>query len=181
MDYTYDVQGNLIKDLNKEIDDATSQAIEYNGGVTLNSETNVIDIKFVCTANFVHETTHAGQFETGDMAFSSGKTIGQDIYDEVAVYKAQFAYDPSSVSGLKSTSIANSLNSTTPRWVQGIQGANGNTLTHPGGDANTGMSPVTIHSGRADIIRAYPLAFGQLVSLPINYNLKSDPAVYYKR
>jgi RHS repeat-associated protein len=44
-----------------------------NGGVTLNTGTNTIDIRFGSgnTANFVHEVTHAGQFETGDIAFDS--------------------------------------------------------------------------------------------------------------
>lgn len=37
-----------------------------NGGVTLNTSTNVIDIKFGSTPNFIHEMTHAGQFETRD-------------------------------------------------------------------------------------------------------------------
>ena len=83
----------------------SSTAEGENGGVTLNTSTNVIDIKSGSTSNFVHEMTHAGQFEAGDMAFDSktGNTLAQDIYDEVSAYKAQFAYNPSSVSGLTST------------------------------------------------------------------------------
>ena len=55
-----------------------------NGGVTLNTSTNVIDIKFGSTANFVHEMTHAGQFETGDVAFSNtGMSLLQDVVDEL--------------------------------------------------------------------------------------------------
>ena len=157
-------------------------ALGENGGVSLNTETGVIDIKFGGTANFVHETTHAGQFENGDLAFSSsGMSIGQDVDDEIAAYKAQFAYDPSSVSALKSTSIANSFSSITPKWVQGNQEQpSGNRPYAPGGTSNTGMSPVNINSGRADLIRAYPLAFGQLVGLPLNFTLKSDPSIYKK-
>lgn len=154
-----------------------------NGGISLNTGTNIIDVKFGGTANFVHETTHAAQFETGDVAFSSitGMTVGQDVYDEVAAYKAQFAYDPKSVSELKSTSVANSFNAITPKWVQGIQEKpSGNRPYAVGGSANTGVSPVNINSGRADLIRAYPLAFGQLVGLPLNFSLNSDSSIYHK-
>ena len=101
-----------------------------NGGVTLNTGTNTIDIRFGSgnTANFVHEVTHAGQFETVDLAFDSksGMTLAQDIHDEVVAYKAQYAYNPSSVSGLTSTSYANSFGAITTSWAQGLAG--GNTL-----------------------------------------------------
>src|SRR6516164_2830390 len=51
-----------------------------------------------------HETTHGGQFESGDIAFDTktGMPYGADVFDEQAAYKAQYAYDPSSVSGLTS-------------------------------------------------------------------------------
>lgn len=150
----------------------------------MNTETNVINISYGNTANFVHEITHAGQFETGDIAFSSstGKTIGQDIQDEVDGYKAQFAYDPSSVSGLSSTAgVANSFGGITTKWVQGITEADGNLPYAPGGTANTGIAPVNINSNRDAIIRAYPHQAGQLKNLPTTYLLKSIPGIYYKK
>jgi hypothetical protein len=151
------------------------------GGTTLNTQTNTIVFSFSTTANFVHETTHGGQFEAGEIAFTSnGGLVGQDVNDETSAYKSQFAYDPSSVSGLKSSSVANSFNSITSSWVQGITTSTGDKLYAPGGTNNTGVSPVNINSGRADLIRAYPNLTGQLQSLPANFTLKSIPGLYYK-
>lgn len=153
-----------------------------NGGVTLNTETNIIDIKFGSgnTANFVHEATHAGQFEKGDMAFDSksGMTLAQDIHDEVSAYKAQYAYDPSSISGLPSTSYANSFGTITTSWVQGLAGG---TLYAPGGTANTGVGPININSTRADFINAYPNN-PAMRTLPANFILKNSyPNIYFKK
>ncbi len=151
-----------------------------NGGLTLNTGTNVIDIKFSGTANFVHEMTHAGQFETGNIAFDgrTGNSLAQDVYDEVAAYRAQFAYNPSSVSGLTSTSVANSFGAITPAWVQGLAGG---TLYVPGGAANTGIAPLNIHSTRADFINAYPNS-PAVRTLPANFVLRTSyPNIYYKR
>jgi hypothetical protein len=153
-----------------------------NGGVTLNTSTNVIDIRFGGTANFVHEMTHAGQFETGNIAFSSvGMSLGQDVFDEVAAYKAQFGYSPSSVSGLTSTSVANSFGTITTSWVQGLQDATGNTPYAGGGSANTGVVPVNINSTRNVLMRAYPWNATVFRGLPATYTLKSLPGIYYKR
>ena len=57
--------------------------------------------KHMGVGDFVHEVTHAGQFETGDIAFNAetGGTLAQDIYDEIAAYQAQFAYDPGQYRG----------------------------------------------------------------------------------
>ncbi len=55
------------------------------------------------TANFVHELSHAGQFETQDLAFdmhNTKRSLAQDWKDEVEAYKTQFAYDPFSIPGL---------------------------------------------------------------------------------
>lgn len=126
------------------------------GGLTYDHGTGVITIGYNGTANFVHEVTHGGQFESGDMAFfHSGGTAGQDVYDEIAAYRAQYAYDPSSVSGLPSSSAVRSSADITPGWVQGIV-HNGERIYNPGTRINTGLSPVNINSTRADLMRAYP-------------------------
>ncbi len=157
------------------------------GGLTLDTKNNVISINYGSTSNFVHEMTHAGQFETGDMAFNSktGLTLGQDIYDEVAAYKAQFAYSPSSVSGLTSTSVPNSFGSITTSWVQGLAGGSLYVpLGHPnyiqGVSANTGVSSININSGKSAFVKAYPNA-AIMKSLPTNFILKNLPTTYYKK
>ena len=153
-----------------------------NGGVTLNISTSVIDIKFGGTANFVHEMTHAGQFETGDIAFSStGMSLLQDVYDETAAYKAQFGYCPSSVSSLTSTSVANSFSAITPAWVQGLKDATGSMPYAPGGSANTGLIPININSTRDALIQAYPWNAQALRALPQNYKIRTLQGINYKR
>ena len=153
-----------------------------NGGVTLNTSTNVIDIKFGSTPNFIHEMTHAGQFETGDVAFSNtGMSLLQDVYDETAAYKAQFGYSPSSVSALTSTSVANSFGAITPAWVQGLKDVTGSTPYAVGGSANTGLIPVNINSTRDALIQAYPWNAVKFRGLPANYNIRTLQGIYYKR
>lgn len=148
------------------------------GGVTYDTKTGNVVIAFGGTANFVHETTHAGQFESGHMAFDgkTGQTFGQDIMDEVAGYKAQFAYDPSSVTGYTASSVAKSFSDITPAWVQSLVGETGK-LYAPGGSANTGQVPVDINSGKAQLLRAYPNAAGYLGTKPANFRLRDEPGI----
>ncbi len=165
----------------KQVYSLSQAAPGSNGGVSLNTETNAVNISFGNTANFVHETTHAGQFETGDIAFDSntGATLAQDIQDEAVGYKAQFAYDPSSVSGLSSTAgVANSFGGITSQWIQGLAGG---TLYGSGGTANTGISPLNINSTRSDFMKAYPNN-PAMRSFPASFVLKTSyPSIYYKK
>lgn len=149
------------------------------GGLKLSTTDNVLVIDYSGTANFVHEITHAGQFEVGDVAFDSksGLSLAQDIFDETSAYRAQFAYSPSSVSGLASPPINGSYN-IIPQWVQGLGGG---ALYSPGGSANTGIIPLNINSTNVDFIIAYPNN-PSLKNLPDNFILKqSYPSIYYKR
>jgi len=153
------------------------------GGTTYDPKTGNIVFSFSNTANFVHETTHGGQFETGDFAFDNktGMPYGQDVYDEVASYKAQYSYDPSSVSGLTSSSKANSFGSITTGWVQGITKSDGDRLYAPGGSANTGITPVNVNTNRDGLIAGYPHQAAALQTLPADFTLKSLPSIYYKK
>jgi RHS repeat-associated protein len=152
------------------------------GGTSYDSKSGNIVISYGSTSNFVHETTHIGQYASGDMAFDSktGAAYAQDLGDEVGAYKAQFAYSPSSVSGLTSTSTANSFGSITTDWVKGITTSTGATPYAPGGFANTGQCPLNINSTKADFIRAYPNN-PSVKSLPANFNLKALPNIIYNR
>ena len=147
------------------------------GGTTYDASTKDVVINYGSTANFVHETTHAGQFESGDIAFDrmTGQSYGQDLQDEANAYKAQFAYDPSSVSGLSSSSEANSFGSITTAWVHDISTSTG---AHP--YANDGTVPVNINSPRNVLIQAYPAAADALRAQPENYTLKSIRTIIYK-
>jgi RHS repeat-associated protein len=96
------------------------------------------------TSNFIHELTHAGQYESGDLAFlPNGATILQDVEDEINAYKAQFAYD----------SEALSLFSTNPKTFKDIDI---NFLDGLGyGNNNLGRSSISINSNKFDLLRAY--------------------------
>jgi RHS repeat-associated protein len=152
-------------------------------GSSYDSKTGNIIIGFSNTANFVHEVKHGAQFESGDIAFDSktGNQYGVDVGDEVAGYKAQYAYDPASVSGLKSSSTANSFETITSGWVQGITTSTGDKLYAPGGTNNTAVAPVNINTTRDGLIAAYPHLRAALQSQPAEYGLKSIPTIYYKR
>ena len=155
---------------------------DENGCVKLNTSTSVIDIRFGRTANFVHEMTHAGQFESGDIAFTNtGDTIFQDVYDEMAAYKAQFGYSPSSVSGIKSITFANTFAAITPLWVQGIIDPTGSQPYAVGGSANTGVIPININSSIATLIQAYPWKAASFIGLPKDFILGNLPNIYYKQ
>ena len=184
-------QGNLnerVSSLNASIDnfsvlEKSSQMYSLKpgaseiGGTSYNTGTGNIDISYGSTANFVHETTHAGQFESGDVAFSLNTGLGMvDLSDEVSAYKAQFAYSPSSVSGLSSSSTANSFSTITSSWVQGITTSSGAKpyLDH-------GLFPININSSRGDLMNAYPKKALQLIGLPNNFILKDDPSLIYKK
>lgn len=151
------------------------------GGVTYDPSSGSIVISFGTTSNFVHETQHAGQFEAGEIAFDSktGNTYLQDVGDEVFAYQAQFAYDPSSISGLTSISKANSFGAITPQWVQGITTSTGQQPYAPGGYANTAVGPLNVNSKKADFIRAYPNN-PAMRNLPQNFSIKSIPTAIYK-
>jgi len=147
------------------------------GGTSYNTGTGNIDISYGSTANFVHETAHAGQFESGDVAFLSSTGLGiVDLSDEVSAYKAQFAYSPPSVSGLNFSSTANSFSTITSSWVQGITTSTG---AKPYSDH--GLFPININSSKSDLMNAYPKKALQLKGLPNNFILKDDPSIIYKK
>ncbi len=153
------------------------------GGTTYDPATGEVVISYSNAANFVHESTHAGQFESKDIAFDNvtGNTYAQDLGDESEAYRAQYAFKPKSVSRLNSTSQVSSFGDITNNWVQGIRTSSGATPYGLGGSANTGIVTVDINSTRADLIRAYPNNAATLRTLPVNFTLQSLPTIYYKR
>lgn len=101
------------------------------------------------TSNFVHETTHGGQFESGDIGFSksSGMALGLDVYDEIDAYINQYAYDPNSLGG-------KSMSGITPSWIRTIKNNNGNLIY----GNNVGVYPINSNSTTTTLKRAYPNA-----------------------
>lgn len=87
-------------------------------------------------------------------------------------------YNPS-VTGLTSTSRANSFSAITPQWVQGVTISTGQQPYARGGSANTGTGPLNVNSTRADFINAYPNN-PAMRNLPKNFNIKSIPNAVYR-
>lgn len=153
-----------------------------NSEVKLDTATGNVVIGYNTPALFVHESTHAGQYESGDIAFDSqtGSTYAQDTGDEIAAYKAQYAFDPASVSGIASPTAVTKSADITTSWLQNISDGSGNKPYSQGGSANTGISPLNTNSSKADILKAYPNNAG-LQSLPSNFTYKSISTLNYKK
>ncbi len=162
---------------------ALKAVVGEEGGTTYDPQTGNIVFSYNGTANFVHETTHGGQFESGDIAYNTitGQPFGGDIFDEIAAYKAQYGYSPSSVSQLTSSSAIKSLEDITVSWVQGITKSDGSKIYAPSGSANTGVSPVNINTNRDGLIKAYPHLRNTLLSLPSSFTLKDIGTIHYKK
>ena len=90
-----------------------------------------------------------------------------------ATAETQFGYSPSSVSGLTSTSVANSFSEITPAWVQGLKDATGSMPYAEGGSTNIGLIPININPTREDLIQAYPWKAALVRQLPENYNIRT--------
>ncbi|MGN0044941.1 RHS repeat domain-containing protein [Alistipes indistinctus] len=147
---------------------ALNTVTENEGYLSFDAESETIMINYTNTANFVHEVTHAGQFETGDVAFNlSGEGIAQDIYDEVNAYKAQYLYDPFSL-----PSSIKSLMDINPAWVQGLQDAAGVYIYDYNKGSKTGLYPVNINSTKSALIKAYPRAIHELRGFDDNVPFK---------
>jgi len=114
-----------------------------------------IIIHYGPTANFIHESMHAWQFEKGDIGFrrDKGTPVAQDLSDEVAAYKAQFAYEPS---GTFPSPAPGSLEGITEDWVHALKNSKGDSLYTLTGEAKTGIKKVNIDSSKSELIAAYP-------------------------
>ncbi|TDO67868.1 RHS repeat-associated protein, partial [Flavobacterium chryseum] len=170
--------------------EASSQSYSLNvlsagstGDTSYDPASGDVVISFSGTANFVHESTHAGQFESGDIAFdsASGKPYASDTGDEISAYKAQYAFDPASVSGLTSSASVNSSAGINANWLQNVSDSSGNKIYAPGGIANTGIVPLNTNSTKADMLRAYPHNAAALSGLPNTFTYKSISTLKFRK
>ena len=149
------------------------------GNISRDANSGVITLNYNGTAGFVHEVTHTGQFENGDMAFVGKEIIGQDLYDEVEAYKNQFAYSASSVQKLNAIYSPNTLSQITPEWVQSITTSNGVQPYKYAGINNTGLYPVNTNTTFKDFRKAYP--WQAMWGYPDNMTIKSIPGIIYMK
>ena len=130
------------------------------------------------TANFIHEITHGGQYEAGEILFDSllDKSYLQDLYDETEAYIAQFSYDPASIAALRSSSVARAIEHITPQWVADLQSQEGERTYR-----EHSRIRVNIHSGKATLLLAYPQLESQFKGWADNWTMKDVPNVVYKK
>ena len=110
-------------------------------------------------ALFVHELTHAGQLENGDIGFTMGaeKAMLIDVFDEVAAYAAQFAFSPISVENLNPDMPIFMMNDITVEWLLTLTDfSTGNYLYNPEFNTSVSMVPVDVNMTWNELLRAYP-------------------------
>jgi hypothetical protein len=132
-------------------------------GQTLYDSTTRAVVFYVGDAgNFVHETTHGGQFQRLQFGFIRDYSLKQylsfcdDAADEIAAYKAQFAFDPGSVTQLKSSSTANSLETITIPWLKAIKDDKWNFIYADTSFIHLARITVTFYSSKDSLLKAYP-------------------------
>ena len=117
------------------------------GQVSYDTESGLIEIKYIPgdMGNFVHEVTHAGQFESGDIGFSviTGKTFAQDIYDEIEAYQAQAYY------------VGIDAKMFTKQYIQNITDDSGKKTYVPSGSGHVAPLKVTVRSPLYHVYAAY--------------------------
>lgn len=126
----------------------------------IDSDIVVFNIRIDNVANFIHETTHGGQFQRGEIVFrqvrkkpnDTSRGTGDDFQDELQAYRAQFAYDKGSVSILpNSVREANSFEDLDTDWLLGLrQSADGPFIYKP----NDSCGVVALHIDTGSNIHA---------------------------
>lgn len=124
---------------------------ENTGDIKYDPESGNILVEYVEDDNLVHEITHCGQFEHGEIGFNkvNGKPLLVDVFDEVNAYRSQYAFSSRSVSLIPSSVKINNSEDITPEWVLGI------TVDGKLFYKELGLYPVNSKSSIEDIMRSF--------------------------
>jgi len=151
----------------------------------IDSDIVVFNIHPDDVGNFIHETTHGGQFQRGDIVFrqvrrkinDTSRGTGDDFQDELQAYLAQFAYDKGSVSILpNSVKEANSFEDLDTTWLLGLRrGADGPFVYMPNDSSGVVAQHIDTGSDIHMMRVVYPLAKYWFQSFdPATYRLGLD-------
>jgi len=145
------------------------------GYTTYNTDSGIIEINYTGdTGNFVHEVTHAGQFESGHLAFySDGSPAGSDLYDEAAAYRAQYAYSDGGFQGIGVSGFSD----LTTYWVKGVR----NPKTGVPVYTKYGLLPININTSIGLMGIAYPHHNIPYYSYSPELKLRDWPGLIYKK
>ena len=158
------------------------------GGTLYSTDKHEIVFSIGDVANFVHETTHGGQYERDEFAFDSttGYSLCNDLYDEMEAYKAQFAFNPKYFNGyISNFSKAHSFETITTSWVRGLWNSDSDrdTVYSPGSphSAHIGIVSINVNSVRALVMDAYPeiIDIEECLVSPCS-TMRSFPNIKYK-
>ncbi|PZQ97265.1 MAG: hypothetical protein DI539_30000, partial [Flavobacterium psychrophilum] len=163
----------LINSLEKSDEQYILQTADKpEGSISWDAKRKCVVLTVGSTANFIHEITHGGQYEAGEIIFDAllEKSYLQDLYDETDAYKAQYAYDPASITGLKSNTVARTMEDITPQWVANLQSKEGEKTYR-----EHGLIRVNINSPKATLLIAYPQLENQFKTWADNCTMKEVP------
>ena len=169
----------LINMLEKsDVEYILKPSFKAEGSTSWDTKRKCIVLTVGSTANFIHEITHGGQYEAGEIIFDAllEKSYLQDLYDETEAYKAQYAYDPASVTILRSNAVARTVSDITPQWVANLRSQEGEKTYR-----EHGLIRVNINSRKATLLMAYPQLETQFKGWADSWTMKEVPNVVYKR
>jgi hypothetical protein len=151
-------------------------------GTSMDVASHMIVFVVVDITTFIHETTHGGQFEQQSIAYKkdNGGPFGDDIQDEIEAYQAEFAYEPDSVSGLRSSSKPLVLHDITAKWVRHLTKPDGSQIYGCNGSARIAQLTVSMTSSRHRILRAYRCVKDRKQRWKKGYKPITDANLFYK-
>lgn len=154
---------------------ALNRQYSKTGSLKYDKEKDLININYANTSGFVHELTHAIQYEHNEIVFDlDGDCLGIDVFDEIEAYKAQYAFSPQMIAKIISSTEANSFQSITADWLYNIQ-IDGQRKYAPGGEFNIGIQRVNLYSTYETLKQAYPTQ-----SIPYGASIKKFAFKYKK-
>jgi len=163
---------------NSDVEYVLRPTRKAEGSTSWDTKKKCIVLTVGSTANFIHEAMHGWQYETGEIMFDANvdKSYLADLVDETEAYKAQFAYDPSSIASLRGATIARSVEAITNDWVASLQSAEGERTYR-----EHSRIRVNINSPKSILLKAYPQLESQFSTWADSWTMKQVPNTIYKR
>lgn len=163
---------------NSDVEYVLRPTRKAEGSTSWDTKKKCIVLMVGSTANFIHEAMHGWHYETGEIMFDANvdKSYLADLVDETEAYKAQFAYDPSSISSLRGATVARSVEAITTDWVASLQSAEGERTYR-----EHSRIRVNINSPKPILLKAYPQLESQFSSWADSWTMKQVPNTIYKR
>jgi len=165
--------------------DTAANASVGQGGTFLRATDTVIEFAVGGIDNFVHEITHGSQYETRSLLFiihPGAKHIvpfGDDVFDEINAYKAEYALHPAAVRALGRGMPLPCMDSINVRWLLNLKDDNGETIYKPGDSAHVVSEKIDINSTNQDVKTAY--YFLPHIGDWGYRTVKDDPEMIFKR